>query len=272
MGATHPEARAAIVVAGGSGRRLGGVAKPWLLVRGRPIIEHVLAALEHRVATVVLVGQPPRDWLIPPDLMVTVEQPPGGGPAAAVRAALPLLQPNTEEVLLVAGDAPHIGDVIAQLLEQPLRADGIALRSDGEVQFLLSRVALAPLRAALEAGGTSMRSVFDHLQIDLLEASVLDADTWEDVVRLRKEGGPVSEHAWLDEVREILGVDATIDVDAVLALARDVAHARERRYAPLTAYLLGYAAAQQQLTPERIAELASKIGAAAAAPEATSGE
>lgn len=272
MAAIEPERLAAIVVAGGSGQRLGGVAKPWLLVRGQPIVDHVLAVLHPQVSTTVLVGQPPRSWPIPPTLLVTVEQPPGGGPAAAIRAALPLLPPETDEVLLLAGDAPHISAVVAQLVNHPMSSQGVAVQSGGEVQFLLSRVALTPLVSALNAGGSSMRSVFDHLQIDLLEASVLDADTWEDVVRLRAEGGPVAEHEWLDEVCGILGIDAAVDVDAVLTLARDVAHARERRYAPLTAYLLGYAAAEQHLTPERIAELASQIGAAAVEPEAMSGE
>ncbi len=68
---------------------------------------------------------------------------------------------------------------------------------------------------------------------------------------------------WLDEASKLLGIDARIDVEAVLALARDVAHSLERKNAPLTSYLLGYTAASQNLDTEQIAQLASKLGARA---------
>jgi len=49
---------------------------------------------------------------------------------------------------------------------------------------------------------------------------------------------------WLTAAAADLGIDpAVVDVDAVLDLARDVAHHVERKAAPLTAYLVGYAAA-----------------------------
>ncbi len=68
---------------------------------------------------------------------------------------------------------------------------------------------------------------------------------------------------WIDEACKVLGIEARIDVEAVLALARDVAHNQERKSAPLTSYLLGYAAASQNLNTVQIAELASKLGARA---------
>lgn len=73
----------------------------------------------------------------------------------------------------------------------------------------------------------------------------------------------MSQDAWLDEASTLMGIDARIDVNAVLALARDVAHSLERKNAPLTSYLLGYAAASQNLSTEQIAALASKVGARA---------
>jgi hypothetical protein len=68
---------------------------------------------------------------------------------------------------------------------------------------------------------------------------------------------------WIDEACRVLGIDARMDVEAVLALARDVAHSLERKNAPLTSYLLGYAAASQNLNTTQIADLASKLGARA---------
>ena len=48
--------------------------------------------------------------------------------------------------------------------------------------------------------------------------------------------------AWAEEVRVALGIDAEVDVKAVLGLAGVAAHAIVRPAAPLTTYLVGYAA------------------------------
>jgi hypothetical protein len=49
---------------------------------------------------------------------------------------------------------------------------------------------------------------------------------------------------WLDAVRKELGVSVEVDIDAILDVARDAAHAVERKTAPVTTFLLGYAVAQ----------------------------
>ena len=49
---------------------------------------------------------------------------------------------------------------------------------------------------------------------------------------------------WLEHVAKELGVDAEVPVDALLDAARIVAHSVERRATPLTAYLIGVAAAR----------------------------
>lgn len=48
--------------------------------------------------------------------------------------------------------------------------------------------------------------------------------------------------AWADEVRAALDIDAAVDVKAVLGLAGVAAHAVVRPAAPLTTYLVGFAA------------------------------
>ncbi len=84
--------------------------------------------------------------------------------------------------------------------------------------------------------------------------------------------GEVTLHDWIDELCDVLDIDAEIDEALVLDLARDAAHNVVRPAAPITTYLLGFAAAQQganPLTVERLAaaatELAEKWGAADAA-------
>ena len=255
--------RAAIVVVGGAATRLGGAPKPWLQVSGRPIIDHILEAARPFASSIIIVGACPSDWVPPFPVQRTIEQPAGSGPAHAVRAGMALLDDAVDEVLLLAGDAPFISDALAALTAAHCVGDGAAAEHDGVLQFLLARVRRAALADALAAGGASMRSVFDRLQIEPIAAAVVDADTWEDVARLRAGEGIVADRAWLDEVVELIGIDAQIDVDALLSLTRDVAHNVERKNAPLTSYLVGYAAAARQLTPAQIAELCERIAAAA---------
>ncbi len=251
--------RAAIIIAGGAGRRLGGVAKPWLPVGGRAIIEHVIAAARPHVQEIIAVGTVPTFVEAPLHVRWTLEDPPGAGPAAAVRAGTALLATDVQEVLLLAGDAPGVAAAIAALCVDALHDDGVIAIDGGQPQYLLARLERGALERALDAGGASMRSVFDHLQTHGVECRVDDADTWEDVARLRAGSGVV-ENAWLDETAQVLGIDAPLDVDAVLSLTRDVAHGLERKYAPLTSYLLGYAAAARGLDAAEIASLAEELG------------
>jgi hypothetical protein len=50
---------------------------------------------------------------------------------------------------------------------------------------------------------------------------------------------------WLDAMTDALGVDLDVDVDGLLDVARIVAHAIDRPAAPLSTFLIGYAAAQR---------------------------
>jgi molybdenum cofactor guanylyltransferase len=82
---------AAVILAGGAGRRLGGVDKPMLAVGGRPMLARVLDAVADAAVRVV-VGPP---TLSLPDGVVRVsEEPPGGGPVAAAAAGLAALKPG----------------------------------------------------------------------------------------------------------------------------------------------------------------------------------
>lgn len=65
-------------------------------------------------------------------------------------------------------------------------------------------------------------------------------------------------HDWIDELCDALDIDVEIDEGIVLDLARDAAHAVERPAAPITTYLLGYAAALAGGSPEKVEELAAR--------------
>jgi len=49
---------------------------------------------------------------------------------------------------------------------------------------------------------------------------------------------------WVSVLAADLGVDLAVDITALLDVARDAAHRVERPAAPLTTFLVGYAAAQ----------------------------
>jgi hypothetical protein len=71
---------------------------------------------------------------------------------------------------------------------------------------------------------------------------------------------------WLTTAAADLGVDpGVVDVTAVLELARDVAHNVERKAAPLTTYLVGYAAALSAAAGDApdAAALSNRVGALA---------
>lgn len=50
---------------------------------------------------------------------------------------------------------------------------------------------------------------------------------------------------WTEALARELGVDLSVDVRGLLDLARDAAHSVDRPAAPITTFLVGYAAAQR---------------------------
>ena len=70
-------------------------------------------------------------------------------------------------------------------------------------------------------------------------------------------------HDWIDELCDALDIDAEFDEGLVLDVARDAAHGVERPAAPITTYLLGYAAALHEANPDKLEELAARATALA---------
>ncbi len=64
-------------------------------------------------------------------------------------------------------------------------------------------------------------------------------------------------HDWIDELCDALDIETEVDEALVLDLARDAAHNVERPAAPISAYLLGYAAAAHEADPDRLEALAA---------------
>jgi len=68
----------------------------------------------------------------------------------------------------------------------------------------------------------------------------------------------VNLHDWIDELADVLDVETELDEGLVLDLARVAAHEVQKTAAPITTYLLGFAAGAGDLDPEKIERLAAK--------------
>jgi hypothetical protein len=70
--------------------------------------------------------------------------------------------------------------------------------------------------------------------------------------RIRDDGGVLDD--WIAAAKTELGIDLEVDVHGLLDMTREVAHGVARPAAPLTAFLVGYAAATAGGGPEAVAQ------------------
>lgn len=266
----------AVVLAGGAARRLGGVDKPAVSVGGRPLLDRVLAACADARTTVVVTD--PRPTARP--VTWAREDPPGGGPLAALDAGI--RHTTAESVLVLSADLPFLGEDTVRRLLAALRtggADGALLTdADGRDQPLVAAYRVSALRRELAAlarehdglSGLPLRRLTGALDLTRVPDPVasFDCDTWDDIAtaraRIREHGHVLDE--WISAVKDELGIDLDVDIKVLLDLARDAAHGVARPAAPLTTFLVGYAAAQAkggEGGPEAVAEAARKAAALA---------
>ena len=195
----------AMVLAGGTGARLGGVSKPEITVAERELLDHVLDATSN-ADRVVVVGPPS---LARAGVPTVLEDPVQGGPAAGIAAGLDALDEVGRGgeglpgwVLVLACDVPRAREIVPALLEAARTAAPevdlvCVVDDDGRRQSLVALHRRGPLRSAVEglrrAGGLHGVSV-RRLTGDLVAATVpdpdhagRDADTWEDVRALEDE-------------------------------------------------------------------------------------
>lgn len=65
-------------------------------------------------------------------------------------------------------------------------------------------------------------------------------------------------HDWIDELSDVLDVEAEVDEGLLADLTRTAARNVEHLAAPVTAYLLGYAAGTRAADPEQVERLAAR--------------
>ncbi|GAT84287.1 molybdopterin-guanine dinucleotide biosynthesis protein [Streptomyces sp. F-3] len=269
----------AVVLAGGAARRLGGADKPGVRVGGRTLLDRVLAACADARTTVVVAD--PRPTARP--VCWAREEPPGAGPLAALDAGL--RRTTADHVVVLSADLPFLRPVTVRRLLSALcagEADGALLTdADGHDQPLVAAYRAHTLRRELAAlttrrtasgdrgtlAGLPLRrltAAFDLVRV-FDDVASFDCDTWDDIAtaraRIREHGHVLDE--WISAVKDELGIDLDVDVRALLDLAREAAHGVDRPAAPLTTFLVGYAAALHQGGPEAVAEASRKAAALA---------
>jgi molybdopterin-guanine dinucleotide biosynthesis protein A len=196
---------AAVILAGGAGRRLGGAAKPLLTLGGRTLLARVLAAVPD-AAPVVVVG--PATLQVPPGVVRVSEEPPGGGPVAALAAGLAAAEePNAagpssaierpgaaegEFTALLAADLPFLTAASVALLRAGLQGstvDGVVyVDTDGRRQTLCGVWRTGALRAALRAAlrdrpshhGAALRDLLAGLRVQEVSHEAPGPPPWYD--------------------------------------------------------------------------------------------
>jgi molybdopterin-guanine dinucleotide biosynthesis protein A len=187
-----PDPRVGVIIpAGGTAHRLAGIDKPALAVGGRTILERLVADLQPLPVAVVGPRPDGAEW---PGVVWCREDPPGGGPAAAVAAGLARLE-GCDVVVAIAGDQPFAASAVPRLL-RALALDPtaeVALGVDGESrdQPLLAAYRADPLRARLSGpvDGLPMRHLTTGLRIvrvPLSAPEALDVDDAADLAEARR--------------------------------------------------------------------------------------
>jgi molybdopterin-guanine dinucleotide biosynthesis protein A len=161
----------AVVLAGGRGRRLGGLDKPGLLLDGRSLLDRALAATAGAPHRVVVGPRRPAA----PGVRFVREVPRFGGPVAALAVGLAALPADAALVTVLAADLPAVEAALPALLAATGggAADGwIAVDPDGRDQPLLAVYRMPALRAALatlaeERGldGAALRALVPRLAL-----------------------------------------------------------------------------------------------------------
>lgn len=180
----------AVVLAGGTGARLGGVSKPDVQLDGHRLLDRVLASLGN-AEQVVVVG----DVAVPENVWQTVEHPIRSGPAAGVAAGLAALPRHSDWTMLLSCDLAAPGNVVAALLRgtnpEQLAVTGWCLSgSGGFPQWLASLhrtdALINTVRDFGDPTNRGLRLMFADSPpelIDVDDSVILDIDTWEDHLR-----------------------------------------------------------------------------------------
>lgn len=178
----------AILLAGGRASRLGGVAKPALCVGGVTLLDRVLAAVAGASSRIVVGPEG-----------CTREEPPGGGPVAAIAAGA--VHVTASLVVVLAADLPFVtAATVDSLVAAVVPGVDVAVLVDdtNRDQLLVAAWRTAALRSRLHAlgdpAGRAARRLFDSVAVARVVVAHqmgqpppwLDVDTEDDLRQARE--------------------------------------------------------------------------------------
>ncbi len=159
-----------LVLAGGQGRRMGGVDKGLVEFDGRPMVAHVIARLAPQVATLVINANQNAGRYAAFGHPVVADAIGGfAGPLAGLHAGLAVAR--TSHVVTVPCDSPFLPDDLAARLAAAMAADDaeLAVARTGDQPhpvFALVAVDVLPhLARYLEGGGRKIDAWYASLRV-----------------------------------------------------------------------------------------------------------
>ena len=174
----------AIVLAGGTAKRLGGVPKHSIVVDGQTLLDRTLAAVSD-AARVVVVGDDLLRPLVGAATLVR-EDPPLSGPAAGIGAALPHV--TARRVIVLACDQPYVAEAVPPLLDADGPDGAIAIDAEGRRQNLTFVARTDALRTAVGQQTTlvdlavhRLIQALDLAEVDVPARALKDVDAWDDL-------------------------------------------------------------------------------------------
>jgi molybdopterin-guanine dinucleotide biosynthesis protein A len=157
-----------IVLAGGQGRRMGGVDKGLQLLRGRPMVEHVLARLAPQVAEILINANQNLEAYGRFGHRVVADAIGGfAGPLAGLQAGL--AEASHALVVTVPCDSPFLPLDLVSRLQEALKQNDLAVAKTGEQAHPVFSLARASVREHLArflaAGGRKIDAWYSTLKV-----------------------------------------------------------------------------------------------------------
>ena len=179
-----------VVLAGGLGRRMGGVDKGLQPLRGQPMIEHVLARLRPQVDEIVINANQNLERYSALGHRVVSDAIGGfAGPLAGLHAGLQAV--SHDLAVTVPCDSPFLPTDLVSRLKAKLASNDLAVAKTGEQPhpvFALVRKSVVPnLEAFLKGGGRKIDAWYASLRV--VEVSFDDeADAFRNINTLEELG------------------------------------------------------------------------------------